>query len=445
MRKGIIDRYQERYGDFGPTLAAEKLAKEGHEVNHETLRRWLIEEKLWKKKRRRSPHRSWLRLGAARGCRVDERLLPELLEYGRTQLSQRGAVLAVLGARGRWLAAEQPAWRWVLAGAPAPGAWDTGTRAERLGFFAALRRTDPQAARELVGRSYAQEPPEDRAELVARFAVGLSMADEPFLEASLDDRRKEVRLAAARVLVCLPASRLVERMAARARPLVDRRGHVVLPEAPDASGLRDGLETTPPRGEGPRAFYLRQILAAAPLAAWGPPAAALSSLAKSEWREVVILGWALATARQREAAWAEALLGVTLQVPELVRIVAPERREAVVLSVLGRAEPADIPLVLRQLEPPFGEAVSRGALAAVKRACLGADADSEAATISRARLQTARALLAEIAVDLAPSLLDGLAQSLFPPRKTPWHAALATMLVVIERRLAAHRSFKEPA
>src|SRR6266850_3197887 len=58
-KKGIIERYQERYGDFGPTLAAEKLTKEGHEVDHETLRRWLIKEKLWKKKRRRSPHRSW--------------------------------------------------------------------------------------------------------------------------------------------------------------------------------------------------------------------------------------------------------------------------------------------------------------------------------------------------------------------------------------------------
>lgn len=50
-KKGIIERYQERYGDFGPTLAAEKLTKEGHEVDHETLRRWLIKEKLWKKKR----------------------------------------------------------------------------------------------------------------------------------------------------------------------------------------------------------------------------------------------------------------------------------------------------------------------------------------------------------------------------------------------------------
>ena len=59
VRKEIIDRYQESYGDFGPTLAAEKLAKEGHEVDHETLRRWLIKEKLWKKRRKRSPHRSW--------------------------------------------------------------------------------------------------------------------------------------------------------------------------------------------------------------------------------------------------------------------------------------------------------------------------------------------------------------------------------------------------
>jgi transposase len=58
-RKLIIERYQERYEDFGPTLAAEKLGKEGWEVDHETLRRWLIRERLWKKRRRRSAHRSW--------------------------------------------------------------------------------------------------------------------------------------------------------------------------------------------------------------------------------------------------------------------------------------------------------------------------------------------------------------------------------------------------
>jgi transposase len=48
-----------RLEGFGPTLAAEKLAEAGLRVSHETLRRWLIVEGLWKKKRKRGPHRRW--------------------------------------------------------------------------------------------------------------------------------------------------------------------------------------------------------------------------------------------------------------------------------------------------------------------------------------------------------------------------------------------------
>ncbi len=55
----ILDRYQQRYPDFGPTLAAEKLAAEGLAVDHETLRGWLIDEGLWHKQRTRAAHRSW--------------------------------------------------------------------------------------------------------------------------------------------------------------------------------------------------------------------------------------------------------------------------------------------------------------------------------------------------------------------------------------------------
>jgi transposase len=58
-REAVLGRYSERYGDFGPTLAAEKLLPEGYEVDHETLRRWLIEAGKWKKRRKRSAHRSW--------------------------------------------------------------------------------------------------------------------------------------------------------------------------------------------------------------------------------------------------------------------------------------------------------------------------------------------------------------------------------------------------
>src|SRR5436853_377930 len=37
-KQAIIARYQQPYLDFGPTLAAEKLAKCGYPIDHETLR-----------------------------------------------------------------------------------------------------------------------------------------------------------------------------------------------------------------------------------------------------------------------------------------------------------------------------------------------------------------------------------------------------------------------
>src|SRR5438874_12178062 len=45
-REAALALYRERYADFGPTLAAEKLAADGHEVRAETLRLWLKAEGL---------------------------------------------------------------------------------------------------------------------------------------------------------------------------------------------------------------------------------------------------------------------------------------------------------------------------------------------------------------------------------------------------------------
>ena len=60
FREKVLRRYRERYKDHdvGPTLAAEKLAEEGLQVDHETLRRWLLKEGDWKKRRKRKTHRS---------------------------------------------------------------------------------------------------------------------------------------------------------------------------------------------------------------------------------------------------------------------------------------------------------------------------------------------------------------------------------------------------
>jgi hypothetical protein len=59
LRQRVLARYEERYGDFGPTLAAEYLAGEGLAVDHETLRRWLIAQGTRRVRRRGQRHRAW--------------------------------------------------------------------------------------------------------------------------------------------------------------------------------------------------------------------------------------------------------------------------------------------------------------------------------------------------------------------------------------------------
>jgi len=57
-RKVILQRYEERYIDFGPTFAHEKLTEEdNYSLSVETLRKWLLEAGLWLPKRRRKKHR----------------------------------------------------------------------------------------------------------------------------------------------------------------------------------------------------------------------------------------------------------------------------------------------------------------------------------------------------------------------------------------------------
>jgi len=60
IKEEVLSLYQARYPDFGPTLATEKLFEsDGIKISDETLRMWLIEAGLWKKRRKRSAHRQW--------------------------------------------------------------------------------------------------------------------------------------------------------------------------------------------------------------------------------------------------------------------------------------------------------------------------------------------------------------------------------------------------
>jgi hypothetical protein len=54
IREAALKAYREKYGDFEPAFAAEKLAEaERISISEDTLRRWLIAEGLWLGRRRR--------------------------------------------------------------------------------------------------------------------------------------------------------------------------------------------------------------------------------------------------------------------------------------------------------------------------------------------------------------------------------------------------------
>jgi transposase len=63
FRRRVLELVREKYGEgegerFGPTLAAEHLASEdGLRIDAETLRRWMLAEGLWRRRRKRKPYR----------------------------------------------------------------------------------------------------------------------------------------------------------------------------------------------------------------------------------------------------------------------------------------------------------------------------------------------------------------------------------------------------
>ena len=60
VKDKVLELYDERYWDFGPTFASEKLEEvDGISVSHETLRLWLIADSKREWQRKARPHRQW--------------------------------------------------------------------------------------------------------------------------------------------------------------------------------------------------------------------------------------------------------------------------------------------------------------------------------------------------------------------------------------------------
>jgi Family of unknown function (DUF5691) len=253
----------------------------------------------------------WLDALARTGAVVPPEALRELLDRATADKGLALRLERVLPERARWLAAQHHDWEWAAGGDPAER-WETGSRPARLHVLRTQRAADPDAARELLASTWGQENARDREAFLAELETRLGPADEPFLEACLDDRGQGVRACAVGLLSAIPGSALSRRMAERLTPLVGTRLRTLIVELPDEDLGRDGLTAKPPSGMGERAWALWQIVAAAPLATWerveADPAMVLSRRVADGMADLLRSAWGEAAARQRHVPWATALL-----------------------------------------------------------------------------------------------------------------------------------------
>ena len=274
----------------------------------------------------------WLTAVVARDRRAPAHLLPALLDRARrvppSDPELRRLSAQAGGSRARWLAGLNPDRTFVTAHAGAgQDAWRLGGKSQRRGYLAALRARDPGAARDLIIQSWEAAAGPERVMFLSVMAnAGLSLADEPLLEAALDERDAEVRGWAAHLLARLPGSALGQRMAQCALDCIriesgarDSRLVVIPPARGDAAMRRDGVTS----GQGgrlqerdARTHLLHEVLARTPLRTWtgrfGRTAEQILALRSGAWAPVLFTGWSRAAMAQRDQEWMTALINWAL-------------------------------------------------------------------------------------------------------------------------------------
>jgi hypothetical protein len=182
--------------------------------------------------------------------------------------------------------------------------FEEGTTDARVAALVAARGMNSHSAREWTERSFRDEKADVRNRFILALETGLTMADEPFLEQTLDDRGRDVRDAAASLLAQLPDSRFVARMTERAK-----KHSLDPPTGVGPEDIRDGL-LAKPAGVAPRAFWIERIVAAVPPSLHGDPRSFIERAQKTDWADPIISGLVFAATVAKDVAWLEPLADV---------------------------------------------------------------------------------------------------------------------------------------
>ena len=128
LRRQVLQLIRRKYSGseeerFGPTLATEHLAEEdGIQLDHETLRRWMLEEGLWSRRRKRKPHcqrrerkphfgelvqldgsfHDWFEGRGPRGCLMN--MVDDATGTIQARIGQQETIWAAVGVLRVWIA-----------------------------------------------------------------------------------------------------------------------------------------------------------------------------------------------------------------------------------------------------------------------------------------------------------------------------------------------------
>lgn len=301
------------------------------------------------------------------GLVLPPELLPTALACAK---DQRPLLRSLLGARGRWLAAQNPAWAWAVSNSgverlpesEALRIFGEGSLGERREVLLQVRRRDPASARVWLADVWHREKAEVRRSLLRVLEVGLGSDDEAFLQAALGDRSAALRRQAAGLLRRIDGASYGHRMSLWAAPCIRMKApdiaaklrattegqtaagdlEVALPELFEPAWAKDAMTEAAPGGVGRRAWWLSQLLAGTPLTTWterlgADPAAIVRALRGNALATPILDGWSVAAIDQRAHEWMPHLWdlwrrsgskGVLLPQPQSALIAAMEPGDA---------------------------------------------------------------------------------------------------------------------
>ncbi len=266
----------------------------------------------------------FLKLVHASNQRIPEVYAPNLLYRAHRQASLRGLVIPAFGSVAIKLAQSNPQWAFASLELNnwdgLKDYWKSERSANRRHLLSQLRGKAPAIALDLLESTWSKETPSAKSWYLRSMLENLSMADEPFLEAALDDRQHTVRKKAAEILTHLPDSRLCKRMidsAGKLLKLTDNLEAGIEVEYPpiNTAMIRDGVPQRWDKDtDKAKKSQIGEMISSIPLDHWEQEfALAPDDIVKAithsgDWYDALVRGFATATFRQANAVWAKALL-----------------------------------------------------------------------------------------------------------------------------------------